>query len=269
MFKVVHKQTFTQDLYLAEIAIPAVAQTAAPGHYVDIHLNPDARPITLPLAGADPERGTITIVNRAQDLPSEQLMMLAEGDEVFQVRGPFGSACTFDTPAKVALAAEGLGVATLLWRARRYRENGAYTICVIGFPTRGEVYWQEEFAEVSDELYVATEDGSYGVSGRVTGPLQAVCDTHKDVERMIVIASLKTMKRAAKIAADRGVVARVSFDAIRPPARVASLFGTSEGVQEVFAFTHAPEIDPADIDFDKLIAKERELQADDENAAAA
>jgi len=269
MFKVVRKQTFNQDLYLVELAMPAIAENAAPGHYVDIHLNPDARPITLPIANADPERGTITVVNRAQDLPSEQLMMLGEGDEVFQIRGPFGSACTFDGAAKVVLAAEDLGVASLLWRARRFRENGAYTICVIGFPKRDDVYWHEAFGEVSDELYVATEDGSYGVSGRVAGPLQAVCETHKDVDRMVVIASLKSMKRAAKIAADHEIPARVSFDAIRPAAGVASLFGTSEGVQEVFAFTHAAEVDPAGVDFDQLIAKERALQADDENAAAA
>jgi NAD(P)H-flavin reductase len=258
MFKIVRKQSFTEDLYLLEIEIASIAEKARPGHHVDIHLNPDTPVITLPVAGADRDAGTITVVERARDLSSEQLMMLQEGDEIFQIRGPLGSACVVDGVGKVALAAEGLGVASLLPRARAYKEGGAYTICTIGFPTRDDVFWQDEFAAVCDELYVATGDGSYGVKGRVTMALKAICETHKDLERVIVIASLKNMKRAAKIAADYGISARVCFDAIRTPVGAPGIF--EKDAQEAFDFAKAPEIDAGKIDFDKLIAREKALQ---------
>lgn len=263
MFRIVRKQSFTENLFLLEIEIPAVAQAARPGQHVDIHLNPDSPVITLPIVGADADAGTITIVERAQDLPSEQLMMLQVGDEVFQIRGPLGGECTIPDVGKVALIGEGIGVASLLWRAREYRGRDAYTICVIGFPSREEVFWQDEFSEVSDELYVTTRDGSYGVSGRVSGPLQAVCETHKDLERMVVIAYLKSMKRAARLASDHGVVAKVCFDAIRPSVGRESVFDVRDDSQAAFDFARAAELDPGDIDFDKLIAREKALQIAD------
>jgi ferredoxin--NADP+ reductase len=268
MFKVVRKQTFTDELFLLEIEMAAIAKSAAPGHHVDIHLNPDASVITLPIAGLNRDAGTITVVQRAQDLPSEQLMMRREGDEVFQIRGPLGSACTIDDVGKVALAAEGLGVASLLSRAAAYKERGVYTICTIGFPTRNGVFWQNEFSDVSDELYVTTSDGTFGVNGKITVPLKAICETHKDLERMIVIAGLKNMKRAAKIASDHGVAARMCFDAIRPPAGTPSVFDAPTEAQEEFSFARAPEIDAADVDFDKLIARARAIRNEAESASA-
>jgi ferredoxin--NADP+ reductase len=272
MFKVVRKHAFTDTLFLLDIEIAVVAEKASPGQHVDIHLNPDGHTITLPIAGADATAGTITVVARAQDLPSEQLMMLREGDEIFQIRGPLGMACTIDSASKVALAAEDLGVASLLWRARAYKEGGAYVICTIGFPTRDDVFWQDEFSDVSDELYVTTGDGSYGVSGKITGPVRAICDTHKDLERLIVIGSFKNMKRAAKIAEDLGIAARVCFDAIRPPVGMPTVFDAPKDGQTEFAFAKAPELDARDVDFDKLIARERAIQKrleDAESASAA
>jgi ferredoxin--NADP+ reductase len=269
MFKVVRKQSLTDSVFFLEIEIPAIAERAGPGQHVDIHLNPDTPAISLPIVGIDREAGTISVVERAQDLPSEQLMMLREGDEVFQARGPLGAPCRIDDVSKVVLAAEDLGVASLLQRARAYKERDAYTICAIGFPTRADVFWQEEFSDVCDELYVTTGDGSYGVNGKITGPLKAVCETHKDLERMIVIASVKNMKRAAKIAADHGVVARMSFDAIHPPVGTPSIFDAPKEEQEEFAFAKAPELDANDIDFDKLIARERAIRKSVEDAEAA
>jgi NAD(P)H-flavin reductase len=227
MFKVVRKQSFTEDLFMLEIEIPPIAEKAQPGHHVDIHLNPDSPVLTLPVVGVDGETGTITVVERARDLPSEQLMMLQEGDEVFQLRGPLGSACSIDDVSKVALVGEELGVASLLPRARAYKAIGAYTICAIGFPTHDDVFWQDEFSQVCDELYVTT-----------------------------------------RIAADRGVTARMCFDTIRSPLGVPGVFDAAGESQEVFEFARAPELDAADIDFDKLIARERAIRKDAEDAAA-
>lgn len=257
MFRIVRKHSFTEDMFLLEIEMPAIAAKAQPGHYVDIHMNPDSPVITLPIVDADAESGTFTVVERARDLPTEQLSMLQQGDEVFQVRGPLGSAVSIDSASRVLLAGEDIGIASLLWRARLYREAGAYTICVIGFENREGVFWEEEFAGVSDELYVVTEDGSYGVSGKITGPVRAICETHKDVERLVMIGRLKNMKRAAKIAGDNEVPARMSFDAIRQPAGAARIFDVPDNAQEAFGFARAPELNADDIDFDKLIARER------------
>jgi len=262
MFKITRKQSFTNDTFLLEFELPAIAEKARPGQYVDIHLNPDARAITLPVTGADKSAGTFSVVEQGRDLPSEQLMVLNVGEEVFQIRGPLGGGCEFDADGKVVLMGEDMGVASLLWRAQEYRAAGAYVIVILGFASRDRVFWQNEFGEVASELYIATMDGSFGVTGRVTGALQAVCETHKDVERIVMIGRLKTMKRGAKIATDFGVDARVSFDAIRNPVGTPSVFDQDERSKDVFMFARAAELNAEDVDFDKLIAREKALSGD-------
>jgi NAD(P)H-flavin reductase len=268
MFNIVRRESIGDEIFMLEIEVPAAAAEARAGHYVDIHVNPDGGSLTLPIADYNRDRGTITIVHRAQDLPSLQLSMLGEGDAVFQVRGPLGGACSFDAFGKVAVVAEDLGAASLLLRAKEYKERGAYTIGILGFESKKDVFWEEEFAAICDELYVCTRDGSYGVKGRVTNPLRAVCETHKDLDRMVVIGNLLRMKKVAKIAADYDIPAIMSFDAIRQPLGDPSIFGVDDSSQEVFEFAKAPEIDANEIDFEKLLAKQRALAKEAEDSTA-
>jgi ferredoxin--NADP+ reductase len=259
MFTITRKQSFNEDTFLLQFRLPAIAERAMPGQYVDIHMNVDGPTFTLPIATIAREAGTFTVVEQARDLATERLMMLAQGEEVFQIRGPLGAPCRIDSDGKVVLIAENLGAASLLWRARAFKEHGAHVVVVLGFDSKDRVFWKDEFAAVADELYVATEDGSFGVSGRVTGVLQALCETHKDIERICLIANLKHMKRAAKIASDFGIDCTVSFDAIRFPAGAPTIFDHGDDAQEAFAFARAPELDAESVDFEKLLARERAL----------
>jgi ferredoxin/flavodoxin---NADP+ reductase len=262
MFTITRKQSFNEDTFLLEFRLPAVAERAMPGQYVDIHMNLDGDTFTLPIATVDREAGTFAVVEQARDLPTERLMMLAQGEEVFQIRGPLGAPCRVDSDGKVVLVAEELGVASLLWRARAFKDHGAHVIVVLGFASKDRIFWKDEFAAVADELYIATEDGSFGISGRVTGVLQALCETHKDIDRIGLIARLKHMKRGAKIANDFGIDATVSFAAIRFPVGAPTIFDQADNAQEAFAFARAPDLDADSVDFEKLLTRERALSKD-------
>jgi ferredoxin--NADP+ reductase len=268
MFTITRKQSFDESTFLLEFRMPTIAEHALPGQYVDVHMNVDGPTFTLPIVSADREGGTFAVIEQTRDLPTEQFALLSQGEEVFQIRGPLGSPSRIDADGKVVLVAEGLGAASLLWRARAFKLNGAHVIVVLGFASKSRVFWHDEFAAVADELYIATEDGSFGVSGRVTGVLQALCETHKDIERIAMIASLKQMKRGAKIAADFGIDATVSFDAVRFAQGAPTIF--DEEGQDAFAFARAAELDAESVDFEKLLARERALtkDADDDNSTA-
>jgi ferredoxin/flavodoxin---NADP+ reductase len=265
MFKITRKQSFNEDTYLLEFHLPAIAERTLPGQYVDVHVNVDGPSVMLPVISVDREAGTLTVVEQGRDLPTEQLMVLGENDEVFQIRGPLGSPCRIDSDGKVVLIGEELGVASLLWRARAFKENGAYVIVVLGFADKDHMFFQDAFTGVADELYIATLDGSFGVSGRVTGVLQALCETHKDIERIVMIGRLKHMKRGAKIAADLGIDATVSFDAIRYPVGSPGIFDHADSGADAFAFARAAELDAEGVDFDKLLAKEKALGTGDDS----
>jgi ferredoxin--NADP+ reductase len=262
MFAITRKQSFNEDTFLLEFRLPEIAERAMPGQYVDIRMNVDGPVITLPIATVDREAGTFAVVEQARDLPTERLMLLAEGEDVFQIRGPVGGPCRIDADGKVVLVAEEIGAGSLLWRARAFKAHGAHVIAVLGFASKDRVFWKDEFDAVADELYVATEDGSFGVSGRVTGVLQALCETHKDIERICLVCRLKQMKRGAKIASDFGIDATVSFDAIRFPIGAPTIFDHADDSQAAFAFARAADLDAESLDFEKLLARERALSAD-------
>ena len=259
MFTITRKQSFNEDTFLLELRLPAIAERAMPGQYVDIHMNVDGPTFTLPIAAVDRGAGTFAVVEQARDQPTERLMLLNQGEEVFQIRGPLGAPCRIDSDGKVVLVAENLGVASLWWRAYAFKEYGAHVIVVLGFTSKDRVFWHDEFAAIADELYIATEDGSFGVSGRVTGVVQALCETHKDIDRICMIASLKHMRRMAKIAGDFGIDATVSFDAIRFPIGAPTIFDHADDSQEAFAFARAPDLDAEQVDFEKLLTRERAL----------
>jgi ferredoxin--NADP+ reductase len=267
MFKIARRESINEEVFLMEIEVPEIAAAARPGHHVDIRVNPDGTALTLPVAGYDREKGTVTFVHKTQDLPSLQLSMLQEGDEVFQVRGPLGGTCAFGNAGKVVLAAEDLGAASLYLRAREYKDRSAYTIGLLGFETKDAIFWEDEFAALCDELYVCTNDGSYGVSGRITNPLRAVCEAHKDIERIVMIGQLAKMKKVAKVAADYDIPATMSFDAIRQPVGSENIFGVDDASQEAFEFAKAPEVDANEIDFEKLLAKQRAILKESENSS--
>jgi len=63
-----------------------------------------------------------------------------------------------------------------LSQLRQYKQNGAHTISIVGFRSKDLMFWIDRFKAESDELIIATDDGSFGVKGLVTGPLQEVLD---------------------------------------------------------------------------------------------
>ena len=272
MFTITRKQSFNGDTFLLEFQLPSIVERAMPGQYVDIHMNVDGPTFTLPIAAVDRTAGTFAVVEEARDQPTERLMLLSQGEDVFQIRGPLGAPCRIDSDGKVVLVAEDLGAASLLWRARAFKEHGAHVIVVLGFASKERVFWHDEFGAIADELYIATEDGSFGVSGRVTGVLQALCETHKDIERIVMIGRLKHMKRVAKIASDFGIDATIGFDAIRFAMGAPTIFDHPNDSQEAFSFARAPDLDAEQVDFEKLLSRERALAKspvlDDESGRA-
>ena len=259
MFKITRKTDINENVFLIEIEAPSVAQDSRPGHHVEVQADPGGDQVLLPVSGYDRARGTVTVVHEAFDPPGLRLRTLTEGDAIHAVRGPLGAPCNIEAVGKAVFAAEDLGIASLYCRAKKHKDKGAYVICVLGYASSGDVYWEDEFSAISDELYVCTRDGSYGVSGRITDVVRGVCETHKNVDLLITIGQLDSMKKVTKAAADYNIKAVVSFDAVRQPAGRASVFDVSGVPQETFAFVRAPEVNAIEIDFDKLLARQRAI----------
>jgi hypothetical protein len=102
------------------------------------------------------------------------------------------------------------------------------------------------------------------VSGRITHPLRAVNESHRDIERIVMIGQLDRMKKVAKQAGDYDIPTVMAFDAIRQPLGEPNVFEVGDDAQEVFAFAKAPEVDANDIDFEQLLSRHREILKESE-----
>ena len=176
MFKIVKREQFSPVTYLWKLEAPDIAKAAQPGHFVIVRHGDGGERVPLTIADFDRQAGTITLVIQAVGKTTTSLMGLKEGEYLDDLAGPLGHARKFDQVKKVVCVGGGLGVAPTYPQLRQYKQNGAHTISIVGFRSKDLMFWIDRFQAESDEMIIATDDGSFGVKGLVTGPLQEVLD---------------------------------------------------------------------------------------------
>jgi dihydroorotate dehydrogenase electron transfer subunit len=194
---------------------------AAPGHFV--MLSPGGRGAALrfdPLlprpmavyrsfAGAIPE---IEVLYKATGRGTQLLAETRVGDAV-RVVGPLGTPFTLpDAGGRALLVGGGTGIASLYELAAQARSRGPVVV-LLGARRAGDLMGSDDFAALGVELRVATEDGSRGARGLVTELLQAALDEPGAVAPVVYACGpTPMMRRAAEIAASRGIRCEVSLE---------------------------------------------------------
>ena len=114
MNKIVRKEQFSEKVFLFEIEAPLIAKSRKAGNFVIVRVGKKGERMPLTIAGADIEKGTITLVVQMVGLSSKKLCALNEGDYVTDVVGPLGNPTKIEKYGTVVCAGGGLGVAPML-----------------------------------------------------------------------------------------------------------------------------------------------------------
>jgi ferredoxin--NADP+ reductase len=196
------------------VEAPRIAARARAGQFAVVRLHERGERIPLTLADWDPGRGTITLVVQMVGKSTRELgERFGIGDTIRDVVGPLGSPSTIRRYGTVVCVGGGVGIAPIYPIARALRAEGNEVIAVVGARTKDLLLWLDRIAEVSSELHIATDDGSQGVKGVVTIPLQEVLATRK-VAHVWAIGPAIMMKFCARTCQEFGVPATVSLNAI-------------------------------------------------------
>jgi len=196
------------------VEAPRIAARARAGQFAVVRLHERGERIPLTLADWDPGRGTITLVVQMVGKSTRELgERFGIGDTIRDVVGPLGSPSTIRRYGTVVCVGGGVGIAPIYPIARALRAEGNEVIAVVGARTKDLLLWLDRIAEVSSELHIATDDGSQGVKGVVTTPLQEVLATRK-VAHVWAIGPAIMMKFCARTCQEFGVPATVSLNAI-------------------------------------------------------
>ena len=256
-FEVVRREDFSEATYLLEIREPELARAARAGQFVMVMSRPEGERIPLTLADFDRERGTVTLVVQAVGKTTLEMQRdLRPGSRLHALVGPMGEPSDVGDPKKVVVVGGGLGVAPIYPQARAFKESGAYVIAVVGFRSRGLMFWEDRFREVCDELIVCSDDGSAGIKGVVTLGLAQAMERHSDIDRVVAVGPPVMMRACAEATRPRGIKTVVSLDPIMiDGSGMCGGCRVRVGGRIRFACVDGPEFDAHQVDFDDLMVR--------------
>jgi dihydroorotate dehydrogenase electron transfer subunit len=201
--------------FLLTFTHPETAREARPGQFVMMKAGLSAEPpLRRPFSilATDRERGTFSLFVKAVGPGSGALCAMAPGDEALCL-GPLGRPFTAPPAGTEALlVAGGYGVAPFRFLGEELRRTGGRGRLFYGGRTAADLPLIGRLGGLGLEIVPATEDGSLGVSGRVTVPLEAHLDAAKGPVRLYACGPDAMMHAVARIAAARSLEAEVSLD---------------------------------------------------------
>ena len=168
-YTIVSKEQLSDDVFTAEVQAALIARARKPGQFVIISLNNEySERIPLTIADADPEKGTIRLIWQRVRKTTAEMADLKVGDQIANVAGPLGRPTHIDNFGLVVCVGGGIGNAPLLPIAKALKEAGNRIVSIIGARTKALLILEDEFARISNELIVTTDDGSHGRKALVT-----------------------------------------------------------------------------------------------------
>ena len=213
--KVVSKRRLSENVFTAEIEAPLIARARKPGQFVIVAITSDySERIPLTIADADEGAGTIRLIWQRVGKTTAELADLPQGAEIANLVGPLGKPTHIENFGRVVCVGGGIGNAPLLPVAKALKEAGNRIISIIGAKSKELLILEDEFAGISDELIVTTDDGSYGRKALLTEPLKEVCAGDQKPAQAFVIGPAIMMKFCCEVTKQFSIPTQVSLNTI-------------------------------------------------------
>ena len=270
MFEIRDKKKIAPDIYHLEVYAPLVAKKFLAGQFIVIRPLETSERVPLTIMRADVESGTITLVVKAIGLSTKQLCDLEVGDSITDLLGPLGHPSQIDSFGTVAIVGGGVGTAVCFAVAESLKDAGNRIISIIGARNKDFMILEDDFRAISDELYVMTDDGSYGKKGFVTQQLIELYAQGKTFNRVITAGPIVMMRIIADITREHKTPTIVSLNPIMVDG--IGMCGGCRAVVDgkiVFVCVDGPEFDAHQVDFDSLIRRNnayRDIEKEKEHA---
>ena len=214
MYKIVRKRVLNPTVTMMDIEAPLVARKAEAGQFIILRTHDEGERIPLTVAGYDRDEGTVKIIFQTVGATTKRLASMSAGDFISDFAGPLGRPTETDGLRDVVVVGGGVGCAIALPVARKLHDMGCRVRAVIGFRSRDLVILEDEFRDVSDELIIMTDDGSYGRAGNVCLPLREMLESGEHPDKVIAIGPLVMMKFVVEETRPTGIPCDVSMNPI-------------------------------------------------------
>lgn len=265
MFKIVEKSLLAENIYKLRIEAPRVAHSALPGQFVIVRVDEQGERVPLTIADFDKEDGTVTIVIQTIGASTKKLCALNEGDSIADFAGPLGNPSEFVHMSAEELAsrrylfvAGGVGTAPVYPQVKWLHEHGVKADVIIGAKTASMLIYTDEMAKVADNLYIATDDGSYGFKGMVTAKIKDLIDNEgKRYDECVAIGPMIMMKFVTLTTREYELPTTVSLNALMVDGTgMCGACRVSVGGKIYFTCVDGPEFDGHQVNFDEAMRRQ-------------
>ena len=272
MFIIVKKEQLADKIYLMDIEAPLIAESCLPGQFIITKMDEEAERIPLTICDYDRQKGTITIVFQTVGASTLRMLDLEEGDSFRDVAGPLGNASDLCIEAdldevkkkNIVFIAGGVGTAPVYPQVKWLHEHGVKTTVIMGSRNKDLLFFEDKMRAVADELYVTTDDGSYGFHGMGTDQLQALVDEGKTFDHCVAIGPMIMMKFVCKLTEKLGIHTIVSMNPIMVDGT--GMCGACRlivGDEVKFACVDGPEFDGHKVDFDLAMKRQAQYKTEE------
>ena len=265
MYKITSKRLLTENIYLMDIEAPRVAKSAQPGQFIIIKNDDKGERIPLTIADYDREHGPVTIVFQTVGYATKELAKFEVGDYVQDFVGPLGQPSEFVYEdlnelrnKKILFVAGGVGAAPVYPQVKWFYDNNIDVDVIIGARNKELVILEEEMRKVAKNLYISTDDGSYGFNGRVTDCLlDLVNNKGKKYDHAVVIGPMIMMKFMSMLTKELNIKTTVSLNPIMVDGTgMCGACRVTVGDEVKFACVDGPEFDGHLVNFDESMRRQ-------------
>ena len=255
--KIVSKQQLSEDVFTIEVQAPLIAKARKPGQFVIVGISDDyGERIPLTIAGVNVDSGTIKLVFQRVGKSTAEMADMNVGDSLGHVAGPLGQPTHIEMLGTVVCIGGGIGCAPLLPITTAMKQAGNKVISIIGARNKELLILEDEFAKVSDELIVVTDDGSHGRKALVTEPLREICQRPDKPALAIAIGPALMMKFSCQVTKEFDVPTEVSLNTIMVDGTgMCGGCRVEVGGKTKFVCVDGPEFDGHQVNFDLMIKR--------------
>ena len=275
MYPILKKEKLSDKIFLMVVKAPRVAAGCLPGQFIIVKIDEEGERIPLTICDYDRNEGTVTIVFQTVGASTERMAALNAGDSFDDFVGPLGQPSELcieenleETKKKnIVFIAGGVGTAPVYPQVKWLKEHGINTTVIIGARSKDILFYEEEMRQVATELYLATDDGSYGFHGNGCQQLQALWDEGKRFDHCVAIGPMIMMKFVCLRTKELGIPTVVSMNPIMVDGT--GMCGACRlvvGDEVKFACVDGPEFDGHLVDFDQAMARSKQYKTEEGRA---
>lgn len=265
MYKILEARELTTNIYLMEVEAKRIAKRCQPGQFIIVRMDEEGERIPLTICDYDREKGTITIVFQIVGAGTRKMAQLKAGDAFHDFVGPLGRPSEFvEEPLEglkkksILFVAGGVGTAPVYPQVKWLKEHGVEADVIVGAKTKDLLILEKEMEEVSGNLYITTDDGSYGRSGMVTQTIKDLVEEGRHYDVCVAIGPMIMMKFVCLMTKELNIPTVVSLNPIMVDGTgMCGACRVTVGGEVKFACVDGPEFDGHKVDFDQAMKRQQ------------